>query len=217
MRLHPEVPLVALLRLVHLRVSFAALVLGGTGRRDDRGIHDGASLQKQPLPGQMSVDLLEDVFGQVAGLQQMAEVQDRRLVGNRLQPQPRKRAQRSDLVQGFLHRRIAQRKPVLHQMHTKHRFERIWPASTTCHRVVRLDDFEQCPPGHHQFHLGKEDLPTCLLPLACLLGIRKTDLAHRWRSFSMRDQRSNHPSVDLIRCSLVVVSSHEVRRVGYEC
>ncbi|MNY36194.1 hypothetical protein D3C86_1706680 [compost metagenome] len=132
----------------------------------------------------------------------MAEVQDRRLVGNRLQPQPRKRAQRSDLVQGFLHRRIAQRKPVLHQMHTKHRFERIWPASTTCHRVVRLDDFEQCPPGHHQFHLGKEDLPTCLLPLACLLGIRKTDLAHRWRSFSMRDQRSNHPSVDLIRCSL---------------
>jgi hypothetical protein len=28
-------------------------------------------------------------------------------------------------------------------------------------------------PRHHQFHLGKEDFAPGLLPLACLLGIRK--------------------------------------------
>jgi hypothetical protein len=49
---------------------------------------------------------------------------------------------------------------------------------------VRLDDFEQCLPGHHQLHLGEEDFPAGLLPLARVLGIRKTDLAHRWRSFT---------------------------------
>src|SRR5690606_28895781 len=37
-RLHPEEPLLSLPRLVHLRVSLAAGVLGRTRRRDQRGI-----------------------------------------------------------------------------------------------------------------------------------------------------------------------------------
>ena len=45
--------------------------------------------------------------------------------------------------------------------------------------AVQFDDFEQCLPGHHQFHLRKEDPSSRLLPLARTLGIRKTDLAHR--------------------------------------
>jgi hypothetical protein len=49
---------------------------------------------------------------------------------------------------------------------------------------VCLDDFEQYLSRHDQFHRGEEDLSECLLPLARVLGIRKTDLAHRWRSFS---------------------------------
>ncbi|MNV96796.1 hypothetical protein D3C71_1918390 [compost metagenome] len=47
-----------------------------------------------------------------------------------------------------------------------------------------FDDFEQRLPGHHQFHLGKEDFAPGLLPLARLLRIRKTDLAHRSCSFA---------------------------------
>jgi hypothetical protein len=45
------------------------------------GINDAALLEQQPFACQMRVDLLQDVFGQVALLQEVAEVQDRGLVG----------------------------------------------------------------------------------------------------------------------------------------
>ena len=45
--------------------------------------------------------------------------------------QARECAQRGDLVQGFLHRRVAQREPVLHQAHTKHCLEWIWATLDT--------------------------------------------------------------------------------------
>jgi hypothetical protein len=46
----------------------------------------------------VGVDLLEDVFGQIVGLQQMAEVQDGRFVRDRFQAEPSERAQRGDLA-----------------------------------------------------------------------------------------------------------------------
>ena len=42
-RLGAEVPLVALLRLMHLRVALAAGVLRRTGRMNNRRVHNGAS------------------------------------------------------------------------------------------------------------------------------------------------------------------------------
>ena len=44
LRLHPEVPLVAFLGLVHLRIPFICLVLGGTGSGDQSGIDNRALL-----------------------------------------------------------------------------------------------------------------------------------------------------------------------------
>ena len=40
MRLHAEVPLVVLFRLMHFWVLLALLVFGGTGRIDDRGTYN---------------------------------------------------------------------------------------------------------------------------------------------------------------------------------
>src|SRR6266568_2588188 len=54
-RLHPEVPLVTLLRLLHLRVPLAFLILGRTGRVDDRGIDDGTGGDSQALGLQMGI------------------------------------------------------------------------------------------------------------------------------------------------------------------
>jgi hypothetical protein len=42
MRLHPEIPLIAFLGLVHLRVTRFALVLGRGRGGDDGGINDRA-------------------------------------------------------------------------------------------------------------------------------------------------------------------------------
>ena len=49
MRLHAEVPLLALLRLMHVGVALALGILGRTRRRDDRGIDDAATFEKQAL------------------------------------------------------------------------------------------------------------------------------------------------------------------------
>jgi hypothetical protein len=178
--LHSEVPLVALLGLVHLRVTFTRTVLGGTGRGDDGRVHDAAALEHQALARQVGIDFLKEVIGQVIGLQQMAKVQDGCFIRDRLgQVQSREAAHARDLVQRLFHRRIAQGEPVLHQVYPKHRVQRIRPATTSGHRVVGLNQLEQRLPRHNQLHLLQEDLPAGLLPLACVLRIRETDLAHR--------------------------------------
>src|SRR5208282_1052718 len=41
-RLHPEIPLLALLRLVHLRITLLLAVLGRGGRMDNGRVHDRA-------------------------------------------------------------------------------------------------------------------------------------------------------------------------------
>ena len=63
--LHAEVPLIALLGLMHLGVALALLVLGRGRGRDDRGIDDGAFAQHQALASQMRLDRGEDGFGQL--------------------------------------------------------------------------------------------------------------------------------------------------------
>ena len=93
MRLHPEVPLVSLLRLVHLRIPFSPAVLRRRRRVNDARIHDRPRLQPMPERRQMRIDLLEQPHPQALRLQQVTEVQDRRLVRQRTaQAQTRKAA-----------------------------------------------------------------------------------------------------------------------------
>ena len=51
-RLHLEVPLVALLSLVHLGVTLAVTVLGAAGRGNQGGVHHGAGLENQAFLSQ---------------------------------------------------------------------------------------------------------------------------------------------------------------------
>jgi hypothetical protein len=46
-RLHAKVPLLALARLVHLRIARLVLILGRGRSCDDRGVHNGAGLEQQ--------------------------------------------------------------------------------------------------------------------------------------------------------------------------
>jgi hypothetical protein len=55
-RLHLEVPHVALLGLVHLGIARTGRILDRGRSRDDGGIDDGALLEKETLPGQMILD-----------------------------------------------------------------------------------------------------------------------------------------------------------------
>jgi hypothetical protein len=72
-RFHPEVPLAALLGLVHLGIACAFFVLGGGGRGDERGVHQRAFAQQQASGGEIGVDRGEERLAQVVGFEQAAE------------------------------------------------------------------------------------------------------------------------------------------------
>ena len=84
MRLHPEVPLVALLHLVHLRVARLGAVLRRRRRVEDGRVHDRAFPQPQALCRQLLGDLGQQPLAQVVPFQQVPEVEDRRLIGPRV-------------------------------------------------------------------------------------------------------------------------------------
>ena len=75
-RFHAKVPLFAFLRLVHFFVPFAVFVLGGAGRGDDGGGHQGAGTRKQPLVCEILVDQGKYLFGQSVFFQQVTKTQD---------------------------------------------------------------------------------------------------------------------------------------------
>src|SRR3989338_5061787 len=81
-RLHAEVPLVALLRLMHLRIALALPVLRAWRCCHNRRIGDGAMLHRDPPHREEIIHNLEETFLQSVLLQQMAKVEDRGFVGN---------------------------------------------------------------------------------------------------------------------------------------
>ncbi|MCY1543324.1 hypothetical protein D9M68_791370 [compost metagenome] len=78
--LHAEVPLVAFLGLMHVRIALAFAILGRGRRGDQRGIDDGAFLEQQTPAGQMLVDRFKQRPRQLMGFQQPAESQQRRSI-----------------------------------------------------------------------------------------------------------------------------------------
>jgi hypothetical protein len=80
LRLHTEIPLVALLGLVHLWVPFSGFVFGGTGSRDQGGINDRALLHCHPPLLEVGLDRFKNLLAEVVLLKQMPECQDRCLI-----------------------------------------------------------------------------------------------------------------------------------------
>ncbi|CAJ0717697.1 hypothetical protein LMG8323_03672 [Ralstonia mannitolilytica] len=156
-RFHAEVPLVALLRLVHLRVALTAGVLGRAGSSNERGIHDGAALEHEATLGQDAIDRLEDTLAQAVLLQQVAKAQDGALIRHDIHPQVQtnKARQQRRVVQGFLHRRVRQTKPLLQKMNPQQLlYRKGWPPTLgTRLRRIRLDECDQLCPRHHTVHL----------------------------------------------------------------
>jgi len=135
---------------------------------DDRGVDHRAALEQETTLLERVVDDVHHLRRQRVLLEQVAELEDRRLVGHRVvgQVEPRKAAHRLDLVERIFHRRIRQRVPLLHEVDPQHRRERHrrTPAPAR-RRVVRLDYCQQRCPRHDLLHLGQEALPASLFLL----------------------------------------------------
>jgi hypothetical protein len=156
--LHAEVPLLALLALLHLRVALAAGVLGRTRCRDQRGVHHRARAQHQTLVAQDVVDCDEDLGREFVRLQQVAKAQDRALVGQARGPvvQAGELAVHRHLVQRFFHRRVTQPEPLLQEMNAQHCLDGKRRTTATALGRVGHDQCNQLNPRHHAVHLVEE-------------------------------------------------------------
>src|SRR5690606_17247355 len=76
MRRHPEVPLLALRRLMHLGVTLALLVLRRARRADDRRVHNRALADLDAATGQVLVHGRQQLLAELVPLQQMTELAD---------------------------------------------------------------------------------------------------------------------------------------------
>jgi hypothetical protein len=70
MQLRAEVPLLAFAGLVHLRVARLLLILRRARRADDRGVHDGAALQRHAAGLQHPADFGKQLLAQFVRLKQ---------------------------------------------------------------------------------------------------------------------------------------------------
>jgi hypothetical protein len=181
-RLHAVMPLVALLRLVHLRVTLTAGILRRARRGNDGGVHDGAGAHEQTLLGKMGVDLLEQRLGQVVGDQQAAKLQQRGGIGHRLSRQvdahevPQRLAVVDRILEGF----IGQAVPLLEQVHAKHLGNAHRLAADTRPLVGYSGSITAIKRAHGttSLHVGEKLLAAGSLLLQSVLGAGKAALAH---------------------------------------
>jgi hypothetical protein len=134
------------------------------------------------------------------GFKQMAEVEDRRLVGDRVTAkfQSSESAHRLDVVKRLFGAWIGQLIPLLEKVDPQHDFERIRPSSLAGLGIVRLDQTNQRRPRHDGVHLAQEPFALRLLLLVAVIKRRKAQLRH------LRLPRINGSSVPRIAsCSEV--------------
>ena len=164
--LHTEVPLVALLGLVHLWVTLTRAVLGGARSCDQSGINDRACFEQQAPLDQIGVHGGKNLRGEVVGFKQVTESENGALIR-----QPRgacvklgELTKQGYVMQCLFHGRIRQAKPLLHEMNAKHCGNgKRRTARFACGRKG-LNQASQLRPRHNKIHLVEK------LTLACSLG-----------------------------------------------
>lgn len=104
-------------------------------------IDDSALTQREAFFLQIDVDDRKDRRYQLMLFQQMPEIHDCGVFGDRrAQRQACELAHGFDFVGRFFHGQIAQREPILQQMDTQHGFQRIRFSAAASLQVVQLDE-----------------------------------------------------------------------------
>jgi len=179
-RLHAKVPLVALLGLVHLRVALAFVVLGGTGRCNQGGIHHRSGLEHQPAVNQFGIDSRQYLRAQVVLFEHVPKAQDGTLIG---QPGDAsiefgKLAVQRDVMQGLFHGRVGVAKELLQQMNAQHHLSGKRRAPRLASRCMRCNQGQQLRPRYDQVHLVQKFTLARALGHKFESGGGKADLFH---------------------------------------
>ncbi len=183
--LHAEVVLLALAGLVHLGIALLVLVLRGTGRADDRRVHDGARTDLQAPGLQHLAHLGEQRLAELVRLQQASELQQRRGIRYAFASQvdAHEPSQGRAIEQCVLARGVGQVEPLLHEVHAQHALQSHRRAAVAGLGIVRLDDRAQLGPRHDLFHRRQEHvaprrLAVLLVALVLVFGHGQGLLLH---------------------------------------
>ena len=179
---HAEMPLVALLRLVHLGVTGAGTVLGGTGCRNQGGIDHRALFEQQAFGRQRGVDSGQDLNAQVVCFEHVAKAQDGALVGKVVFPhiQSCELTKHRGVVQRFFHGGVGQVEPLLKEVNAQHGVHCKRRATAFGARLggVRCNQRHQLGPRHHEVHLVEELALARPLGLALESALAQAHLFH---------------------------------------
>jgi len=173
-----EVPLVTFSGLAHLRITLAALILGGARRRDNGGVDNAAFTQHQAVFLQVLVHLFEQCLAQTMALQKMPELKNGAFVRQTVQLQARKVPHGFDLVQGVFHGRITEVIKELHAVNAQHRRQRVRRSTGLALGVIAGHFLLQLLPGNQFVHPFQKDLATSFALLVLVFGFGEGDLTH---------------------------------------
>lgn len=156
-RFHPEVPVIVLLRLVHLRITLAILVLRRRWRGDQHGVSNGLLAHHQTLLGEVSVDRIEDLARQIFCFEQVTKLEQRRRVWRRLAARIDADGSANGLavVDSLFNAFVRKTEALLGHIHPQHsRQPDWWTANAFDLRIERLDQFVQLAPRCHAIDLS---------------------------------------------------------------
>ena len=124
----------------------------------------------------MLLDALKQHLGQPVTLQQMAEVQNCRLVRRLAQTDTAKMSHPLNLIQHVFGGWITEVVEELYTMHAQHGLQPIGRSPLPSFWVVRPDLLQQTLPPNQRIHPLQKSLPPRLALLALLLKVRKAPL-----------------------------------------
>src|SRR3989338_6080713 len=184
-RLHAEVPLVALLGLAHLRVARLALVLGRGRGIDNRRVDDGAGRNLHSLVLEMSTDFLKQTLAQLMLFQQMAEFAHRGFIRRAYPSQinAHEFAHGQRVIERLFHRGVGKVEPVLDKVDAQHALKANRRASVSCFGVNRFDQGAQGSPWHNAIHVRQERSASRRLGITVKAASRECCLFHRSNPF----------------------------------
>lgn len=132
-----EMPLVAFLELVHLRVALAILILGRTWRIDPCSIYNGAALEHELLSGQSVVDDEQHSTGKFLFFKQVPEAQEGAFL--RFALIPNIQAGKLLVKRCCFHGGVEQAKPQLLEMNKKQQFSWVRQSAGLARSHIRHD------------------------------------------------------------------------------
>ena len=177
---HPEFPLIALLRLVHFRITGFVCILGGAGGIDDGRIYNGASLHHMPCLNHNAVDRIKKQLVQSVCFQKMTEFAQRCFIRYcfRHEVNAREFPHGIAIIYGILRCWIGQIEPNLKQIHPQHFLNSHGRTTASSLGIVGLDYIYPFIPRNDLVHDFQKFFPLRFLLAETVLNVCKCFLLH---------------------------------------